>query len=86
MIKYAGIEFSNASSQWEARPAAWTKKKPREFDQIHSNNTSKWSGAFALTARNNICFLMEDHLKTLKTRLTFSGLDLRFYARQQSIS
>jgi hypothetical protein len=46
MAKYAGVEFANPSSQWEARAYCPDIKKQDNFDQIHAYNIFKWSGVY----------------------------------------
>jgi hypothetical protein len=48
MVKYAGVEFANPSSQWEAKAYCPDNKKQDNFDQIHAYK--KFNGVgFTLT-------------------------------------
>jgi hypothetical protein len=41
MIKYAGVEFANFSSEWKQGPAAMTNKKQNNFGQMYADNHMK---------------------------------------------
>ncbi len=69
--QYAGIEFTNVSGQWQARPTARKNKKHENFDQIHSNNTSKWSGTLASTS-GNINYFSEGGAVSLKNVISLA--------------
>jgi hypothetical protein len=46
MVKYAGVEFANPSSQWEERAYCPDNKKQDNFYQIHAFKKFKRRGVY----------------------------------------
>ncbi len=64
MIKYAGIEFANSSSQWEVRACFPDQKEEGAFfDQTHADNPFKRNGIHIYREKNmKQNFVKKEHL------------------------